>query len=66
MKDSASAFIAGPFASGDLVKITTDSSATPEQKRMNGAVPTHIILNGSPLLYATDADGNASTPAPIQ
>ena len=64
VKDSASPFVAGPFSNGDLVKITADPSATPQQKKLAGAVETHIILNGAPLLYATDADGNASTPAP--
>jgi len=60
--DSASAFIAGPFVNGDFVKISIDPGATPAQKKMGGAVRTHVILNGSPLLFATDSDGNASVP----
>jgi hypothetical protein len=48
------------------VKITSDSGATPEQKRMGGAVETHVILNGAALIYATDVDGNASAPAPVE
>src|SRR5262249_37649409 len=44
VKDSGSSFIAGPFANGDLVKITTDPKATPQQKPMGGAVHIHIIL----------------------
>jgi hypothetical protein len=31
---------------------------------MGGGVHTHVILNGSPLLFATDANGNASVPQP--
>jgi hypothetical protein len=65
VKDSASSFVAGPFANGDLVKITTDPDATPEQKPMAGVVQTHIILNGTALVYATDASGNSSTPVPV-
>jgi phosphodiesterase/alkaline phosphatase D-like protein len=60
--DSASAFIAGPFSNSDFVKISIDPGATPAQKSMGGAVHTHVILNGSPLLFATDADGNVSAP----
>jgi hypothetical protein len=58
--DSASAFIAGPFVSGDVVKLSTDPRGTPSQKKMGGAVNTHVILNGTALLFSTDADGNAS------
>src|SRR5262245_11168440 len=32
--DSASAFIAGPFVGGDVLKLTTDPSGTPIQKKM--------------------------------
>ena len=63
--DSASAFVAGPFANGDLVKITSNTGAKPSQKPMGGVV-AHISLTGTALIYATDADGNTSTPVPIQ
>ena len=63
--DSASTFVAGPFANGDIVKITIARSSTPQEIPMSGSVQTHIILNGTPLLYATDSDGNSSTPVEI-
>jgi phosphodiesterase/alkaline phosphatase D-like protein len=62
VRDSASAFVAGPFTNGVFVKITTDPNATPQQKTIGGAVSTHIILNGAPQLVAIDADGNSSAP----
>jgi phosphodiesterase/alkaline phosphatase D-like protein len=62
--DSASPFIAGPFVNGEFVKITTDARAVPTQKKMGGVVSTHIILNGTALIYAADASGNTSTPQP--
>ena len=64
VSDSASAFVAGPFANGDLVKITVNTGAAPNQKPMGGVV-AHITLTGTALVYATDSDGNSSTPTPI-
>jgi len=64
VQDSASAFIAGPFASGSFVKITSNASATPSQKNTSGQVSAQITFKGTPLLFATDADGNVSTPIP--
>src|SRR5262249_31783761 len=61
VRDSASAFVAGPFASGSGVKITVAKGATPSMEPMGGGL-THITLKGAPLLIAIDADGNASTP----
>jgi hypothetical protein len=60
IKDSASAFVAGPFASGDTVKITQAPGVTPGRKPGAGVVVAHIHLKGDALLYATDADGNVS------
>ena len=62
VKDSAGSFVAGPYANGDTVKITRDRTATPLFKKMAGGVVAHIILRGDALVYAIDADGNASTP----
>jgi hypothetical protein len=59
--DSGSAFVAGPFASGDNVKITQAPGATPGSKPMAGAIVSHITLNGDALVYAVDASGNVST-----
>jgi hypothetical protein len=64
VRDSASTFVAGPFASGALVKIMSDPSATPGQKKIAGQVQALIILKGTPLLFAADADGNVSAPVP--
>ena len=64
VRDSASAFVAGPFANGDLVKITSDPAVTPVQKKMGGVVNTHILIKGTALLFARDASGNASSPEP--
>jgi hypothetical protein len=58
--DSASAFVAGPFKSGDVVKITQDPTGTPGQEPGPRFIVAHIWLNGDPLLYAVDAAGNVS------
>ena len=60
--DSASGFVAGPFASGDVVKITQARGATPSSRAMAGAVVAHIVLNGDAFIYAVDDAGNASGP----
>jgi hypothetical protein len=62
--DSASSFVAGPYANGDIVKITVNAGA-PGVQPMGGGVKAHITVNGTPLLYATDADGNSSVPVSI-
>ena len=61
--DTASAFVAGPFASGDIVKITQDPSGTPDQQPGAQNVVAHIHLNGDALLYAVDASGNVGATA---
>jgi hypothetical protein len=58
VRDSASDFVAGPFASEDIVRITINRNATPEQRTTGGVV--RIILNGPPLFVAVDADGNCA------
>ena len=60
--DDGSSFVAGPFANGDVVKITQSPDATPLSKKMAGAVIAHIILKGDALVYAVDASGNQSDP----
>jgi hypothetical protein len=62
VRDSASGFVAGPYASGAVVKITQSPGATPNAKPMAGVVVAHIILKGDPLIFAVDAEGNASVP----
>jgi phosphodiesterase/alkaline phosphatase D-like protein len=56
--DSGSAFVAGPFDSGDVVKITINPHTTPKQKNTGGLIT--ITLNGDPVMIAIDADGNYS------
>jgi hypothetical protein len=60
--DSGSAFVAGPFASGDNVKATQAPGATPNSKPMAGVIVAHITLKGDALVYAVDASGNQSRP----
>jgi hypothetical protein len=60
----------GPFADGDIVKVTEDSDATPESKSMGSkdsggkgqadAVAAHLILNTDPTLTTTDDSGNSA------
>lgn len=58
--DPVSGVIAGPFVSGDRVKITQDADATPEVKTMARGIVAHLILNGDAEVYATDNSGNTS------
>jgi len=60
--DSASAFVSGPYHSGDKVKITQAPGGTPNDKPMAGVVVAHITLKGDALVYAVDALGNRSRP----
>jgi hypothetical protein len=60
--DSGSSFVAGPFANGDVVKITQAPGGTPSSKKMAGVVVAHITLRGDALVYAVDASGNQSDP----
>jgi hypothetical protein len=57
--DSASAFIAGPFASGDIVKITQSMDEQPFQNHSPRNVVAHIHLKGDALIYGVDSAGNA-------
>jgi hypothetical protein len=60
--DSASSFVAGPFANGDNVKIVQAPGAPPFQKPGPQGIVAHIRLKGDALLYAVDAAGNISAP----
>ena len=53
----------GPFASGDVVKITEDDEAVPTSKPMGGpnsAVAAHIILDSDAFIFAVDSFGEFS------
>jgi hypothetical protein len=60
VKDTASSFIAGPFASGDIVKLSQNPGGTPSSDPSTPPIVAHIHLNGDALGYAVDADGNVS------
>lgn len=62
VKDSASSFVAGPYAPGTKVKITQAPGATPNEKKMAGEISAHITLNGDALVYAVDSAGNQGAP----
>src|SRR5262249_6159774 len=61
VEDKDTGFLAGPFASGDVVKITQakrDSSKPGAQD-----VVAHIQLTTDPVIYAVDSSGNVSASA---
>lgn len=62
IKDSASDFVAGPFKSGDKVKITQAPGVKPNSKPMTGEIIAHIQFKGDALVYGVDSSGNVSTP----
>ena len=55
--DSASPFVAGPFANGDLIKLTQSPGHT-SQDAAPPPVVAHVHLKGDALVYAVDAAGN--------
>jgi hypothetical protein len=60
--DTASAFVAGPFAPGAKIKVTEANGAAPRVKAGPHGV-THVILNGDARVYAVDAEGAVSADA---
>jgi len=60
IRDSASTFVAGPFASGDIVKLIGNPGGAPFSEPGVRAVIAKIHLKGDALVYATDAPGNVS------
>jgi len=58
--DTASSFVAGPFHSGDIVKLRQNPGGTPTFAPGNPPIAAEIHLNGEGLAYGTDADGNVS------
>jgi hypothetical protein len=59
--DSASSFIGGPFASGDVVRVTQAPGVTPNQKAGPPGIAAGLQLNGDAVVYAVDAAGNTAT-----
>lgn len=66
LKDSASSFVAGPFANGNQVKITQAPGITPRRKPGPGVIVAQLWFKGDALLYAVDADGNVSALHPCR
>lgn len=58
--DTASDFLAGPYRSGDRVKITQAPGITPSAKPMAGVIVAHIQLKGDAAVVAMDAAGNTT------
>ena len=58
--DLGSSFIAGPFNSGDIVKLKQNPGGTPTSDPGNPPIVAEIHLNGDAIAYAVDASGNAS------
>lgn len=64
VKDSAEgpcggAFVAGPYQSGDKVKLTQSPGQT-SVKPMAGVIVAHINTKGDPVLVVVDSSGNAA------
>ena len=58
--DTGSSFIAGPFAPGDVIKLTQSPGKTPSQDSAPPPIVAHVHLKGDGLLFAVDASGNIS------
>jgi len=63
IQDSGSGFLAGPFANGDIVKITKkggheDSDDAKDSKHGRPPMVAHLRLEGNGLLYGVDGSGN--------
>ncbi len=59
--DSVSGFVAGPYQSGDQVKITQAPGVKPTAKPGAGAIVAHLLFKGDPDAVAVDAAGNTAT-----
>jgi streptogramin lyase len=65
VQDSASAFVAGPFASGSRLHIRTAPTQTPSSKPAPAPYAARITLKGIPSVYAVDGAGNVSAPVGV-
>ena len=61
VRDSATSFVAGPYASGTKIKLVQAPGANPNVKLGVGAIDWKITLKGDALVSAVDASGNTST-----
>jgi hypothetical protein len=63
VSDSASTFVAGPYASGTTIKLVQAPGATPNVKPGAGDIDWKITLNGDAIVSAVDGSGNISAAA---
>ena len=61
VSDTASSFVAGPYASGTKIKLVQAPGATPNAKPGPGAIDWKITLNGDAVVTVTDSSGNSTT-----
>jgi hypothetical protein len=61
--DTGSSFVAGPFHSGDVVKIRQNPGGKPSSTPGHGLIVAEIHLRGDGLVHAVDASGNVGTGA---
>ena len=61
VQDSASSFVAGPYASGTKIKLTQAPGAKPNAKPGPGVIDWHIKLKGDAIVVATDGSGNSAS-----
>jgi hypothetical protein len=61
LHDSASSFVAGPYNSGDIVKLSQNNGGTPVANPSTPPVVAHIHINGDALVYGVDSSGNQSS-----
>lgn len=62
LKDSASGFVAGPFANGDKVLVRTNPNQAPFSRPGPAPYKATIQLKGTAQVYGVDSNGNVSTP----
>ncbi|TAL03533.1 MAG: HYR domain-containing protein [Verrucomicrobia bacterium] len=60
LADNGSSFVAGPFHSGDVIKLTQSPGKTPSQDPAPAPIVAHLHFKGDGLLFAIDASGNKS------
>jgi len=62
VQDSVSGYVFGPFANGDVLKITQSPGGKPKQSPGPGSIVADLRIRGDALVYGVDAAGNTSTP----
>jgi len=60
LADTGSSFIAGPFASGDVIKLTQSPGKTPSQDPAPAPIVAHLHFKGDGMIFAVDSSGNVA------